>query len=536
MMIRVLFRKEIKELLSFYMYDRKKKQRRSKSALIGYLALYAFVLVAVGVSFFGMAVLFISTIGKLENGGWIYFGIMSLMAILIGTVIDAFSAYSVLYKPKDQDILLSLPIKPGELLLSKMISLYIMGFVYSASVYVPMCLAYDFMAEFNVLIFICQLVNLFVLPLLVVVLSCLLGYVVALFSKVFKGNNFVSVFVSLVFFGMYYYVMIRLNALLQEIVAYSLEIAGAIKTFMFPIYHLGLSLCGNIDSLLIFIVFVAVVFFICYLMLSHSFIKIMTSTDGTKKVKFKREFIRSSSVDRALLKREFKRFTSSTIYMLNCGIGIFIMLGLVVIAIINKTRVDEFILYLSDYGMDMNKYVPLGVLLMAVFICSTNAISAPSVSLEGKNIWIVQSLPLRAYDVLKAKRNLHMIMNIVPAVFSIIVLGVVFKIDVISVVLLILSVVLYITFHALLGLFCNLKRPVLDWMNEQVPVKQSMAVMIALFGGYLIAALFYGLFALIGEYVAVYVYLGLVCVIELAGIVLFDRWLRSTGAEIFANL
>ena len=262
----------------------------------------------------------------------------------------------------------------------------------------------------------------------------------------------------------------------------------------------------------------------------------MTSTDGTKKVKFKKEFIRSSSVDRALLKKEFKRFTSSTIYMLNCDIGIFIMLGLVAATIINKARVDEFILYLSDYGMDMNKYVPLGVLLMAVFICSTNAISAPSVSLEGKNIWIVQSLPLRAYDVLKAKRNLHMIMNIVPAVFSIIVLGIVFKIDVISVVLLILSVVLYITFHALLGLFCNLKRPVLDWMNEQVPVKQSMAVMIALFGGYLIAALFYGLFALIGEYVAVYVYLGLVCVIELAGIALFDRWLRSTGAEIFANL
>ena len=39
MMIRVLFRKEIRELLSFYMYDRKKKQKRSKAALVGYLCL-----------------------------------------------------------------------------------------------------------------------------------------------------------------------------------------------------------------------------------------------------------------------------------------------------------------------------------------------------------------------------------------------------------------------------------------------------------------------------------------------------------------
>ena len=43
MMIRVLFRKEIRELLSFYMYDRKKKRKRSKSALIGYLCLYGFI-------------------------------------------------------------------------------------------------------------------------------------------------------------------------------------------------------------------------------------------------------------------------------------------------------------------------------------------------------------------------------------------------------------------------------------------------------------------------------------------------------------
>ena len=536
MMIRVLFRKEIRELLSFYMYDRKKKRKRSKSALIGYLCLYGFVFISVAFSFFGMATLFAGSIAKLDNGGWIYFGIMSLMAILIGTVIDAFSAYSVLYKPKDQDILLSLPIKPGDLLLSKMISLYLLGFIYSACVYVPMCLAYDVMVEFNVVMFITQFINLFTVSLLVVVLSCLLGYVVALFSKVFKGNNFVSVFVSLVFFGIYYYVMMRMNTLLQEVVAYSLEIAGVIKSFLFPVYHLGLSLCGSIVSTVVFILFVAVVFFVCYLLLSHSFIRIMTSSEGTRKIKFKREYIRSSSVDKALLKKEFKRFTSSTIYMLNCGIGVFIMLGLVVLSIINKAKIDEFILYLSDYGMDMSKYIPLAVLLMGVFICSTNAVSAPSVSLEGNSIWIVQSLPLKAYDVLKAKRNLHMIINIVPSVLSILILGIVYRIDIVSVVLLVISVVLYIIFHALFGLYLNLKRPVLDWMNEQVPVKQSMAVMIALFGGYLIAACFYGIFSLFGEYVSIYVYLVVIIIIELISVICFEKWMRTKGSRIFMEL
>ena len=428
------------------------------------------------------------------------------------------------------------PIKPGDLLLSKMISLYLLGFIYSACVYVPMCLAYDVMVEFNVVMFITQFINLFTVSLLVVVLSCLLGYVVALFSKIFKGNNFVSVFVSLVFFGIYYYVMMRMNALLQEVVTYALEIAGIIKSFLFPVYHLGLSLCGSIVSTVVFILFVTVVFFACYLLLSHSFIRIMTSSEGARKLKFKREYIRSSSVDKALLKREFKRFTSSTIYMLNCGIGVFIMLGLVVLSIINKAKIDEFILYMSNYGLDMSKYIPLAVFLMGVFICSTNAISAPSVSLEGNSIWIVQSLPLKAYDVLKAKRNLHMIINIVPSVLSILILGIVYRIDIVSVVLLVISVVLYIIFHALFGLYLNLKRPVLDWMNEQVPVKQSMAVMIALFGGYLIAACFYGIFSLFGEYVSIYVYLVVIIIIELISVICFEKWMRTKGSRIFAEL
>ena len=107
-MIRVLFRKEIKELFSFFMYDSKKKEKRSKSSLIGYIVLYAMLFIVIAVSFFGMASLFATSIAQTENGKWIYCAILSLLAILLGTVIDAFSAYTLLYKSKDNDILLSL--------------------------------------------------------------------------------------------------------------------------------------------------------------------------------------------------------------------------------------------------------------------------------------------------------------------------------------------------------------------------------------------------------------------------------------------
>ena len=74
-------------------------------------------------------------------------------------------------------------------------------------------------------------------------------------------------------------------------------------------------------------------------------------------------------------------------------------------------------------------------------------------------------------------------------------------------VMLFITMVVYIVFHSMFGLILNLKKPVLEWVNEQVPVKQSMSVMIALFGGYLIALLMLGLFLLIGKYVEISIYL-----------------------------
>lgn len=51
---------------------------------------------------------------------------------------------------------------------------------------------------------------------------------------------------------------------------------------------------------------------------------------------------------------------------------------------------------------------------MLCLISSMNDITAPSVSLEGKNIWIVQSLPVTAWQVLRAKLNLHIVLTIPP--------------------------------------------------------------------------------------------------------------------------
>lgn len=69
-------------------------------------------------------------------------------------------------------------------------------------------------------------------------------------------------------------------------------------------------------------------------------------------------------------------------------------------------------------------------LLIAASICmmiTMNDISAPSVSLEGKNLWIVQVLPVTGWQILKAKLNMHIILNIIPTIILTICVECIFK-------------------------------------------------------------------------------------------------------------
>lgn len=57
------------------------------------------------------------------------------------------------------------------------------------------------------------------------------------------------------------------------------------------------------------------------------------------------------------------------------------------------------------------EYVGTLVLMLIgaiALMTSMNDITAPAISLEGKNIWLSQSLPVKPWQVLRSKLELHM--------------------------------------------------------------------------------------------------------------------------------
>ena len=67
---------------------------------------------------------------------------------------------------------------------------------------------------------------------------------------------------------------------------------------------------------------------------------------------------------------------------------------------------------------------PGSVMLILCALASMNDMSAPSVSLEGKNLWLIQSLPITPWQVLRAKLLLHAGLTGIPMLFCVICMAV----------------------------------------------------------------------------------------------------------------
>ena len=109
-MLKILLRKQFSEIFRNYFYDAKRNKKRSKGAVIAYIALFVLIMAVV---LGGMFALFSFAIcGEMVAAGmdWLFFVVMGMLAILLGTFGSVFNTYSTLYLAKDNDLLLSLPI------------------------------------------------------------------------------------------------------------------------------------------------------------------------------------------------------------------------------------------------------------------------------------------------------------------------------------------------------------------------------------------------------------------------------------------
>ncbi len=534
-MFKALLKKQMREINSFYFVDRKTGKLRSKASVTRTIVLYAvlFVFVAISLGSWGFALG--AGLANTEYD-WLYFAMEGLMAFLLGTFGSVFNTFNGLYKAKDNDLLLSMPIKPVQILTVRMISVYAMSLLYSALVWVPAVILYwVFTSHLTVLQFVFPVLLTFIIPVFITVITCALGWVVAVISTKLKGKSFTRVLLAVVFIGVYYVFCGKIGTFLTAIVADPESYAKGVKLYAYPFLELGYAGVGKIVPFLIFLAITAGLMAICLAILSRSYIKIVTTNHGEKKVKYEKKQAKLSSVSKALYRKELKHFTTSSTYMLNCGLGLILLPIGCIVLLIKASVIGELMAMVNQEIPEIAGCIISFLACLVCMLTSMNQISAPSVSLEGRSIWLAQSLPVTSWQVLKAKLELHFKMNLLPTVICTVVLGIVFKASVLAIIMMVLMSVAFLAFMDVLGLALNLKKPNLIWTNETVPIKQSMAVTVGLFGGWVLVAIL-GFGAYLLRMLPGWLYILIATVVLLIPTAIITRWLKNKGTEIFASL
>lgn len=531
-MTKALLKKQISEVFSWVYFDRKNGKSRSKGGIIGFSALYLFIFAFLGVFFYQIGDMLCKPL--VDAGfGWLYFALMGLIAVALGVFGSVFNTYSSLYTAKDNDFLLSLPIHPGKILAVRLLGVYLMGLMYELIIAIPAMLVYFVSVRQSVLSVVFGLLIPILLSFLVLVLSCVLGFFVALISSRLKNKNFVIVLLSLAFIAAYYYVYAKAYQIVESILSAPEKVGNSVKSILYPFYRMGLGAEGDVISFLIFTLIVAALLFVTYLVLSKSFLSIATANKGTAKKAYKEKTAKVASLENALLRKEFSRFFGCSIYMLNCGLGIILMPIAAVFILIKGPELSAVLTEIFGYGTDI---IMLPAAAAVGMLSTMNDITSPSVSLEGKNLWLVQSFPIPAKKVLHAKIKLHLILTVVPTALLAICICIAFKNTLPYAILILAFALIFVVFMALVGLVLNLKMPNLNWTDATVPVKQSLCVMLALFGGWVIIIALGVVYYFASALITPVLYLILVSAVLAIISALLLRWIDTKGAEIFESL
>lgn len=534
-MIKALIRKQLWQWMSTITRNAKTGKKRSAAGMVGYGLLFLYVFVVLAFSFVAMSMAMCEPLHTAGLDG-LYFAILATLATVFGLVGSAFATYSGLYEAKDNELLLSLPIPPAAILGVRMFSLYTTTLAFEAIVMIPAIVVYCMVVGTSALTVIFGILTLVILPLIAQGFSCILGWIIALVASRLKRKSLVTVILSLAFIAVYYYgYSYVMSEGLEQLIANAGSLNGIATVWLYPLYQMGLGLAGNPLSYLIFAAIALAFFGVIYAALSASFLRIATMKKGAANKAYRKGALSAASARQACLRRELLHFWNSATYMMNCGLGSVLLIAGAVALIIK--RGDLMSLMTGAFGdgfYEISGLIGAGAITM---ILAMNIVTAPSISLEGKTLWLSRSLPVSTLDILAAKVRLHLWVSVIPAMIAALVIDIVAVRDPLTAVMLVLLMPVFTLYTGLSGLAIGLKMPNLHWVSEAVAVKQGAATIVAMLGNWAVILLLGGAyFGLSAIGVSAGVFFTASVVLLALGDWLLWRWLGKTGCRLFEAL
>lgn len=482
---------------------------RNKKPKVLYASILFFILLMSAISFFYCFL--IGTGLKMFKSLELLPALMMAIVCLIILMTTVFKVKGTIFGFRDYDMVMSLPVSTGTVVACRLFILYAFNFLFVIIMIVPMMVAYGILAEPNVMFYVICFISMFFIPLVPIVIASFVGTLIAYAASKFRYSNLLNIIFSLGLLSIFIGLSFTMKGSGQELVDIGKGITGQVNS-LYPLAQMftDAAVRYDIGAFLLFLLISVAAFVLYTVLVKVSFKKINTLImTGRYHANFKMGEIKTASPLKALYIKELKRYFSSTIYVLNTGIGIVLLtLGAIAVIFVDLGKAlgdPQAALLIANNS-------PLYITFCIIMTCSTMA----SISLEGKNLWIIKSMPVTPKTVYLSKIAVNLTI-ISPAIIDTVIIGTVLKLGVVKTVILVLVTAACSVFIAFYGLIINLLLPVFDWTSEVVVIKQSAATMITVFSSMAYVAVQFLLVLLLKSFIWAYlVYFLLTVILDIA--------------------
>lgn len=400
------------------------------------------------------------------------------------------SVKNLIFCSRDYDMTLSLPISAGTVVAAKTATVYIFDLVTTVMIllptyFMPLILHAQMPVSYWVLY---PLLMLFV-PMLPLMIGALISALVSFISAHFKYMRVVSTLIYVAFVAGIFYLSLTSSNIEESEIAAALEAitkSGLMRYYPFAgMFTAALAL--DLKSIAIFFgAGIAAFALVCFVFGRfygelHDFFN-KKQTGGKYKLSAGAGNARS-----ALFKKEISRIFSSGMILMNSCSGVLMLVIAAVLALVKFSSLDAetFEAVSEIFGV----MAPFFVGMMAGMSCTTYS----SISLEGRCLPLLKSLPISYGDIIKTKLRVHFTLLFPPIAIASALIAVAMKADIVTFIFMLLIPLAFSYFTGFFGMLLNLKKYNLDWTNEVAAVKQGFAVMVTIFTSMIVAMI--GMFA-----------------------------------------
>ena len=483
--------------MNLFIINNKNKKKGKKSSKALPIFIYIFLMFL----FFAYSNMFME---YLENTSleFVTITLFIFLSFILIQVEGIYKTSSLLFNCKDDDMLLSLPIKRSTVLFVRIFKFYVFEFLYNTVFVLPAMIAYAMRVDVSWSFYLVSFIALLLLPIIPIAISCIIGVIISSFSSRFRFKNIAQiVFTSLFFVGLMY-VSFNLTNIIKDLAASASSINDIITGLYYPAggYN-NLIMNFNVMDLLIYVGIHLGIFIVVVFLISKVYFRINTRIKSVKsKTGNKKYTIKTNSVMGALVKKELNRFIGSPVFITNAGFGLLLF---IILAIVIVFKFDMFASILSSQGVSITieqakAYTPALLFGLVLFASFMTSITSSMISLEGRTFNILKSLPVSSEKIIYSKILMSTIVMVPCILIGDIIIFLNFDFNILEILMILVASVVLPLISGLIGIIMNIKYPKMDAINDSEVVKQSMSATVAVFLGMgLLAVSGFGLYNLV---------------------------------------